>query len=371
MDFMSIVLLILLLLFAYPLIIYPIILSLLPKNQVNKRDLKLDSISILISAYNESELIQECIESVLNSDTKNIYIEILIGSDGSDDDTVSIANSINDSRVKVFDFERGGKNTTINKLVDEAKHDTLMFIDADFRLKSNTISKLIEQYSRLDVGVIICPIDVQSAESESVYQKYESFIRKKESDISSCVNTLGGYIISKAIFNKIDSTNYCDDLYSILTSISKGKRVYFDTSNSIYEVRESNFLEDFGRRKRLVGGGLSTIFRFKKLLSPNEGWNSFFLWSHKVLRWYSSVFFFAAYVFSFFMLDSLFGLLTAYFISLLLIVSAIGYLLETGKMKNPFKLPLFFVSMNVGFVQGIYHFYKGKQNSIWGRKGLE
>lgn len=371
MDLMSIILLILLLLFAYPLIIYPLILAVLPQNKVNERNLGLDSVSILISAYNESELIQECVESVLNSDLNGINLEILVGSDGSDDDTVGVVKNLEDKRIRVLDFERAGKNTTINKLVDEAKYDTLLFIDADFRLKSDTITKLLAQYSRLDVGVIICPIEVQSAESESIYQKYESFIRKKESEISSCVNTLGGYIINKSIFEKIDSTNYCDDLFSILTSIDKGERVYFDTSNSIYEVRESNFIEDFGRRKRLVGGGLSTIFRFKNLLSPTQGWNSFFLWSHKVLRWYSSIFFFASYIFSFFLINTLFGLLTAYLITLLLIISAIGYLLETGKMKNPFKLPLFFVSMNVGFIQGIYHFYKGKQNSVWGRKGLE
>lgn len=377
MEIMSIYLLILLLLFAYPLFIYPIILLIIPKNNIKLRNADIKSISILISAYNEEDYIHDCIDSILKSDIQNIDVEILVGSDGSNDKTLEIANSFNDSKIRVYDFERGGKNQTINKLVAEAKHDTLLFMDADFRLKSDNIKKIIEKFSTLDVGIIICPIEMKAADgsksenTESIYQRYESFIRRKESDIASCVNTLGSYVISKSTFENISSNNYCDDLFSVLTTIKKRKRVYFDSENSIFEVRETNFTEEYGRRERLVGGGLSTIFHFKSLLSFKYGWNSFFLWSHKVMRWYSSIFFFSAYILSLFMLDTLFGLITAYLISVLLLLSLVGYLLEREKMKNPAKLPLFFVSMNIGFVKGIVHFYKGKQNSIWGRKGLE
>jgi hypothetical protein len=210
-----------------------------------------------------------------------------------------------------------------------------------------------------------------SKEGESIYQKYESYIRRNESKVASCVNSLGSYIIKKDIFESIPSDKYCDDLHSILTSIKKGKRVYFDENNKIYEVRKSNFFEDYSRRTRLVGGGLSTIFAFSDLLSFGKGWSAFFLWSHKILRWFSSVFLFLAYITSLFMLDTYFGLITAYTISALLIISGIGYLLEKAEMPNPLKLPLFFVFMNIGFIKGIMHYLYGNQNAKWSRKGLD
>ncbi len=377
MDIMSIILAILLILFVYPLIIYPFILSILPKNKLKRRNETIDSLSIIIAAYNEEEHIVDCIESILKSNISGLNIEILVGSDGSDDRTVEFAKALNNELVRVFDFPRQGKNQTLNQLVKESKNDNLLFIDADFRLKENSIKDLLENFGKLDVGIIICPIEMQthsgegSKEGESIYQKYESLIRRNESEIASCVNSLGSYIIKKDIFESIPSDTYCDDLHSILITIRKGKRVYFDENNKIYEVRKSNFFEDYSRRKRLVGGGLSTIFAFKDLLSFSKGWSAFFLWSHKLMRWFSSVFLLMAYVTSLFMLDTYFGLITAYSISVLIIISGIGYLLEKGEMGNPLKLPLFFVFMNIGFIKGILHYFYGNQNAKWSRKGLD
>ncbi|MER3328899.1 MAG: hypothetical protein RIF34_04915, partial [Candidatus Kapaibacterium sp.] len=71
------------------------------------------------------------------------------------------------------------------------------------------------------------------------------------------------------------------------------------------------------------------------------------------------------------MLETYFGLITAYTISALIIISGIGYLLEKEKMPNPLKLPLFFVFMNIGFIKGIMHYFYGNQNAKWSRKGLD
>lgn len=374
---MSIILAVLLILFAYPLVIYPIILAILPKNKIKQRNETINSLSIIIAAYNEEEHIVDCIESILQSDIAGLDIEILVGSDGSDDRTVEFVKALNNEFVKVFDFPRQGKNQTLNQLVKESNNENLLFIDADFRLKENSIKDLLDNFGKLDVGIIICPIEMRtksgegSKEGESIYQKYESYIRRNESEIASCVNSLGSYIIKKDIFDSIPSDKYCDDLHSILTSIKKDKRVYFDENNKIYEVRKSNFFEDYSRRKRLVGGGLSTIFAFKDLLTFSNGWSAFFLWSHKILRWFSSVFLLLAYITSLFMLDTYFGLITAYTISVLLIISAIGFLLEKARMPNPLKIPLFFVSMNIGFIKGILHYLYGDQNAKWSRKGLD
>ena len=187
MDLMSVILALLLILFAYPLVFYPLILSLLPKNKIPLRNIELQNLSIIIAAYNEEEHIVDCINSILESDLEGLNLEILVGSDGSEDRTVEYVKSIKNPIVKIYDYPRQGKNQTLNKLVKESKFDNLLFIDADFRLKTDSIKKLLQQFGKLDVGIIICPIEMRSKngeyskEGESVYQKYESYIRRNES----------------------------------------------------------------------------------------------------------------------------------------------------------------------------------------------
>jgi glycosyltransferase involved in cell wall biosynthesis len=88
-------------------------------------------ISILLPTYNGERFIEESVKSVLNQSIKNF--ELLIGINGSKDSTKNILSSINDDRLKIFDYgeEPLGVSNTLNLLLKESTYDHIAIQDDD------------------------------------------------------------------------------------------------------------------------------------------------------------------------------------------------------------------------------------------------
>ena len=106
---------------------YPLMLKALSANKkVNDiryaRDEDLPVVSVIISAFNEEEVIAEKIESIFAGDYPEDKLEVLIGSDSSNDRTAEIINNYlsRHSNLIFNDFkERRGKQNVVNDLVLE------------------------------------------------------------------------------------------------------------------------------------------------------------------------------------------------------------------------------------------------------------
>lgn len=86
-------------------------------------------ISVIMPVYNGEVTVRETIESVLNQ-TFSDY-EFLIINDGSQDATLEVLNSIQDSRIKIFSYPNSGVSSSRNRGIDLAKGEYVAFIDAD------------------------------------------------------------------------------------------------------------------------------------------------------------------------------------------------------------------------------------------------
>lgn len=85
--------------------------------------------SVLIPAYNVSDYLAECLESVLNQTYKKW--EAIVIDDGSTDDTGEICDSFaeKDNRFKVLHQKNQGISVTRNRLIDCSEGD--YFLDSD------------------------------------------------------------------------------------------------------------------------------------------------------------------------------------------------------------------------------------------------
>lgn len=87
-------------------------------------------ISVLLATYNGEKYLDLAIQSVLNQSFKDF--ELLIGFNGTTDNSKEIPGKYNDPRIRVFDYGYDkGKAKTLNKLVQEAKYDWLALQDDD------------------------------------------------------------------------------------------------------------------------------------------------------------------------------------------------------------------------------------------------
>ncbi|MBR5272583.1 MAG: glycosyltransferase family 2 protein [Clostridia bacterium] len=88
-------------------------------------------ISVIVPIYNSEQALPKCIESVLNQSFSDF--ELLLISDGSTDDSVSVCEqyAATDTRIRVFDNENKGVSYTRNFGIENAKGKYIMFLDSD------------------------------------------------------------------------------------------------------------------------------------------------------------------------------------------------------------------------------------------------
>lgn len=373
-------------LIAYTFIVYPFLLKLLSfifGKPLNTNKNFQPDISVVISAYNEQEYIEEAVDSLFNTDYPNEKIKAYIGSDGSTDKTFEIIGNLaaKNKNIIVFNFDRLGKNKVLNQMVPKTDTELVFFMDADCRVNNDTISRMVEVFSDTNTGAVIASmnsIDEGSNDNigrlgETLYQKYESVLRVGESRIKSTVNSLGAfYGIRRTIYKPLPSDKVCDDYMPLLDSILMKKRVIFLSDAIVNEVRRKSLTNEISRRIRFTAGAMSTVWYAKSLLSPKFGWITFFLFSHKIIRWLTPLFMLGLLAASILLPGESAVKMPALIVqAALYFIAFIGWIFEKLNRKFVvFKIPLFYITMNIGFLLGIFRFLGGLQNARWERKEI-
>ncbi|HRP01090.1 MAG TPA: glycosyltransferase [Candidatus Kapabacteria bacterium] len=375
-------------LIAYNYIVYPILLIAL--NKIIKNPYSKDynfkpNITFIIAAHNEEELIGGAINSILASDYTQDKIKILVGSDGSTDRTDDILEEYQqmlNGKLQYFKYTRSGKNKVLNDLLPKSDTDIVLFMDADCRVSSNTISEMVANFFDDNIACVIASQSVESENNDNnagklgdtAYHRYEQVIRELESNIHSNVNSLGYlYAVKKIYLKPIPNDFVCDDLHNVYSIIEYKKRVIFEKNAQAKEIRKKSFSNELHRRVRAVAGGIATMVEFSHLANIFKyGIVSFFLISHKVFRWLSPFFImlliFLTFTFwnsSYLWLVLFYGQLLFYFVALL------GWIADRLNINIKFaKICLFVISMNYSSLLGTIRYLKKSQNAIWDRIGF-
>ncbi len=87
------------------------------------------TISVIIPVYNSEKTIRETIESVLNQTFTDF--ELIIINDGSQDSSLEIISSIQDTRLKVFSYPNAGVSASRNRGIAQASGEFIAFLDSD------------------------------------------------------------------------------------------------------------------------------------------------------------------------------------------------------------------------------------------------
>lgn len=115
-------------------------------------------ISILLATYNGEKYLKKSIDSILNQSFKDF--ELLIGVNGTTDNSKEIIKSYDDKRIKTFFYDEKGKAITLNKLIVEAKFEWIALQDDDDIWLETKLEKQIKLVNDFDViGTLINYID--------------------------------------------------------------------------------------------------------------------------------------------------------------------------------------------------------------------
>jgi len=367
-----------LLLLGYVYAGYPLILGIITlfyRRKVIKRAIT-PTVSLLICAYNEEEIIEDKIKNCLELDYPTDKIRFIIASDGSTDRTHEMARKFREDRVTLMQYQtREGKTAVINKTVPKLDSEVIVFSDANTMCRRDAIRKLVRNFADPSVGAVSADVILRGEEaalgkSESIYYTYERWIQRKETDLGSMIGSDGGlYAIRKELFVPPPPDTILDDFVISMTIVSKGYRLVYE-QEAIGE--EQNFLspgEEFFRQARVIAGAVQSLKRRQGIPSQSFTREMFSYLSHKLLRWFAPVFLVLLFVASCHL--ALFSGKPGYLLIMAVQVLFYGFAL-TGSVVNrrshpaqTFLLPYYFCLMNGAAFYGIYKGILNKQPVTW------
>ncbi|QDV26827.1 Poly-beta-1,6-N-acetyl-D-glucosamine synthase [Aureliella helgolandensis] len=285
--------------FATPFVLYPVALFLLSSMARRRQSGKyVASVSLVVSVFNEAEVIREKIENALALDYPPQLLEILVISDASDDATDEIVSQYQSPNVRLCRQEqRLGKSAGLSEFCPTAQGDILVFTDANSMFRPDALSKLVRHFDNPSIGYTVGKqlySDANqgaSADSENVYWNIELKIKEWESRLSSVVGADGAiYALRKELFQPLAPEDI-NDFVLPLKVITQGLRGIFDPEAVCFEEAAPSFQGEFRRKYRIVNRSLRAVTKVPQTLNPfRVGWFAFQLWGHKVLRWLGPVF---------------------------------------------------------------------------------
>lgn len=116
-------------------------------------------VSVIIPTYNGADFVADAIESVLSQSYADF--ELLVVDDGSTDDTPEIAQSFNDSRIRIHENERNlGIAKNMNRAVQLADGNIIAFLDQDDYWYPEKLSRHVTAHQEQDAALVYSDVEM-------------------------------------------------------------------------------------------------------------------------------------------------------------------------------------------------------------------
>ena len=152
------------------------------------------SVTVVIAAHNEEESIATKVGNVLGLDYPTDQLDCVIVSDGSTDATVQEAERAGAGRVVVIDLPRSGKAVALNRGIEKATGDIIVFTDANSQLADDAVSMIVEPFADPEVGGVAGDqryFAGSDASGERAYWSFDRLIKVAESRGGSVISATG------------------------------------------------------------------------------------------------------------------------------------------------------------------------------------
>lgn len=338
---------------------------------------ELPSVTLIIAAYNEESIIREKIENTLLLSYPLNKLNYIVVTDGSTDNSAVIVAEY--PQIILLHREgRTGKINAVHRAMQQVNTEIVIFTDANTFLNQDALINISRHYKNQLVGAVAgekrVRIDQKSdaTAGEGIYWKYESKLKKWDSDLNSVVGAAGElFSIRTSLYEPVEKDTLLDDFIISMRIAAKGFKIVYEPEAFAMETSSENIKEELKRKVRIAAGGIQSILRLKELLNVfRYPMLSFQYISHRVLRW-TVIPFLIIFVFALNILIIIRGSSVLYLIFfsgqiIFYMAAALGWLLEKRQLRNKFLfIPYYFVLMNYAVLAGIKRFYTGAQQVTW------
>ncbi|MGN6618632.1 MAG: glycosyltransferase family 2 protein [Ilyomonas sp.] len=359
--------------YALPVLIYNKLKKRKPSQEIVH---SYPSVSFIVAAYNEEEVIEDKIINSLSQNYPRDKIEFIFITDGSTDETPQITRKYS-IVILLHQPQRFGKSAALNRAIEKASNDIIILSDANAILNTDAILHLTKHYVNEEVGGVAGEKRIMktgqnaATDEEGFYWKYESFLKKIDSDFYSVVGAAGElFSFRKTLYEPLPDLVVLDDFVTSIKIAAKGFRIVYEPNAYAIETPSLSIKDEKQRKIRIAAGGFQAITLLPTALFFWRHFKLSFLYvSHRVLRWTFTPFcLIATFISNVFLLFTpiIFYKITFLFQAIFYLLSFLPVIMKKKNVNRNFlKLPYYFVFMNSCVIQGFILFITKGQTAIW------
>lgn len=342
-------------------------------------DESLPEVTLMICAYNEEDIIDAKMHNTMGLDYPKDKLHVMWVTDGSTDETNDRLGRYSEVTI-VFSKERRGKAAAINHGMQMVRTELVVMTDSNTILNSGCIKEVVRLFKDPKVGcvsgekkVLVRTDEGQTAaKGEGAYWKYESTLKRWDSELYSAMGAAGELCaIRSNLYKQLPEDTLLDDFVVSMEIVRRGYKIAYTADAYAMEYGSVDLSEESKRKRRIAAGGLQSSWRLRGLMNPFRfPVVSFQFVSHRVLRWTITPFCLLALIpLNVILVISHYNALylSLWILQVVFYMSAtIGYVLaERGKQSKLFFIPYYFLFMNLNVFLGIKYLAQKKGSGTW------
>ncbi|MDQ2631597.1 MAG: glycosyltransferase family 2 protein [Actinomycetota bacterium] len=322
------------------------------------------SVSLIIPAYDEEEVIAAKVANALELDYPRERLQIIVASDGSSDATAERARTAGADLV--LELPPGGKIAALNAGAERATGDVLAFSDANSVWKTDALRALIAPFADPQVAYVCGQVrflDPGGDNMEGAYWRYEMAVREMESALAGVTAGNGAiYAVRRDAYIPLAPSG-SHDLSFPFAFAKRGLRSLYAPAARAEEKMVPTLEGEFERKRRMMVG-LWDIVVGEGMLSP-RGYPPLFAFeilSHRVLRYLSPLLHLVALVANALLLGDGWLYVATFALQLALIAAALlGRFLPLG----PLRIARYYAMTTASIAAGLWDRWRRGASGRW------
>ncbi len=364
---------------GYGILLYVLVLAkrAFQKNKHTASPFFEPDITLVIPCFNEADIMEGKIANCRQLDYPLEKLTLVFITDGSTDHFAEVLGRHPDIQL-LHDNRRAGKTAAENRAMLFVKTPFVVFSDANTLLNKEAMRNIVKHFSDEKVGcvsgekrVMTEEADSASAAGEGIYWKYESLLKKLDSELYSAVGAAGELVAFRSsLYQDLPEDTLLDDFMQSMQMAAAGYKIIYEPEAYAAETASANVTEELKRKIRISAGGWQSMKRLSGTLVFSKTPVLYFQYiSHRVLRWSVTPFLLILV----FLLNIPLAIDNSFFYRLMMLAQIFfyaaaiaGYILENKKIRfKPFFVPYYFCVMNYAAIAGLKRFLSGKQKGAW------
>jgi biofilm PGA synthesis N-glycosyltransferase PgaC len=334
------------------------------------------AVSLVIPCYNEAHILREKILNCMQLDYPDGLLKTYFITDGSTDSFREVLKDYQDI-ILLHENKRGGKTAAENRAMQFIDTPIVVFSDANTMLNREAIRNIVRHFEDETVGcvsgekrVMVEEKDSASAAGEGIYWKYESFLKRLDSEFHSAVGAAGELVAFRTnLYEVLPEDTILDDFMQSMLIASKGYKIVYEPDAYAMETGSASMKEEMKRKIRISAGGWQSIKRLWGKVSPAKDFNLYFQYiSHRVLRWTVTPFLLILIFLLNILLWNTHGIYQLLMIGQVAfyLAALVGYFLENRSIRLKLLfVPFYFCMMNYAVILGLIRFLNNRQQGVW------